>query len=133
MNQSSRRHSLYASLLHDHSENPQEGRTPGLWVFGFLYADRGTAQDYLPRQEQTSAHSINPFLSGKMQCDRCLYAEKENQKRAAPRGVLLLAQTVGFEPTWHCCQIDFESISLRPLRYVCLFSAVLPMRQNHLV
>lgn len=36
--------------------------------------------------------------------------------------VLLLAQTVGFEPTWHCCQIDFESISLRPLRYVCLFS-----------
>lgn len=22
--------------------------------------------------------------------------------------VLLLAQTVGFEPTWHCCQIDFE-------------------------
>ena len=23
--------------------------------------------------------------------------------------VLLLAQTVGFEPTWHCCQIDFES------------------------
>ena len=36
--------------------------------------------------------------------------------------MLLLAQTVGFEPTWHCCQIDFESISLRPLRYVCLFS-----------
>ena len=33
-----------------------------------------------------------------------------------------MAQTVGFEPTWHCCQIDFESISLRPLRYVCLFS-----------
>ena len=42
-------------------------------------------------------------------------------KKAAPRRVLPLAQTVGFEPTWHCCQIDFESISLRPLRYVCLF------------
>ena len=22
----------------------------------------------------------------------------------------ILAQTVGFEPTWHCCQIDFELI-----------------------
>lgn len=63
-----------------------------------------------------------------------VYVRKRiNQKRAAPCGVLLLAQTVGFEPTWHCCQIDFESISLRPLRYVCLFSAALPMRQNHLV
>jgi hypothetical protein len=26
--------------------------------------------------------------------------------------VLSLAQTVGFEPTWHCCQIDFESLKL---------------------
>jgi hypothetical protein len=26
--------------------------------------------------------------------------------------VLPLAQTVGFEPTWHCCQIDFESLKL---------------------
>ena len=33
-----------------------------------------------------------------------------------------LVQMVGVEPTRHCCQIDFESISLRPLRYVCLFS-----------
>lgn len=29
--------------------------------------------------------------------------------------MLLLAQTVGFEPTWHCCQIDFESVSLSRL------------------
>ena len=34
---------------------------------------------------------------------------EQNPKKAVPRGVLLLAQTVGFEPTWHCCQIDFES------------------------
>ena len=39
MNQSSRRHSLYESLLLDQGENPQAGRTPGLWVFGFSYAD----------------------------------------------------------------------------------------------
>ena len=31
-------------------------------------------------------------------------------KKAAPCKVLLMAQTVGFEPTWHCCQIDFELI-----------------------
>ena len=40
-----------------------------------------------------------------------------NQKRAAPRKVLLLAQTVGFEPTWHCCQIDFES----GITWICLY------------
>ena len=31
---------------------------------------------------------------------------------------LFVAETVGFEPTCPCGQIDFESISLRPLRYV---------------
>ena len=87
MNRSSRRHSLYASLLLDQSENPQAGRTPSLWVFGFLYADRGAA---LPQQEQTGAQSINPFLSGKMQCDRCLCAEKVKPKKSStPRGAAL--------------------------------------------
>ena len=54
MNQSSRRRSLYESLLLDQGENPQAGRTPGLWVFGFSYADCGAV---LPQQEQTGAHS----------------------------------------------------------------------------
>jgi hypothetical protein len=36
----------------------------------------------------------------------CIVCRKN--KKAAPCKVLLLAQTVGFEPTWHCCQIDFE-------------------------
>ena len=35
--------------------------------------------------------------------------------------VLLLAQTVGFEPTWHCCQIDFESSTSRYSSYISLF------------
>ena len=42
-------------------------------------------------------------------------------KKAAPRKVLLLAQTVGFEPTWHCCQIDFESSTSRYSSYISLF------------
>mgnify|MGYP007056508675 CR=1 FL=1 len=32
-----------------------------------------------------------------------------------------LAETVGFEPTCPCGQPDFESSSLRPLRYVSMF------------
>ena len=35
--------------------------------------------------------------------------------------MLLLAQTVGFEPTWHCCQIDFESSTSRYSSYISLF------------
>jgi hypothetical protein len=35
--------------------------------------------------------------------------------------VLPLAQTVGFEPTWHCCQIDFESSTSRYSSYISLF------------
>ena len=30
----------------------------------------------------------------------------------------ILAQTVGFEPTWHCCQIDFECIP-RGMHFFC--------------
>ena len=36
-----------------------------------------------------------------------------------------MAETVGFEPTCPCGQLDFESSSLRPLRYVSLRCAAL--------
>ena len=35
----------------------------------------------------------------------CLMQKKKSQVRLNLR---LLAEMVGFEPTWHCCQIDFE-------------------------
>ena len=37
-----------------------------------------------------------------------------------------MAETVGFEPTCPCGQLDFESSSLRPLRYVSVKAAELP-------
>ena len=48
----------------------------------------------------------------------CLMQKKKSQIRLNLR---LLAQTVGFEPTWHCCQIDFESSTLMYSSYISLF------------
>ena len=36
-----------------------------------------------------------------------------------------MAQTVGFEPTWHCCQIDFESSTSKDSSYISLFCLAL--------
>ena len=52
--------------------------------------------------------------------------EAFNRKEAAalgffPCATASLAQTVGFEPTWHCCQIDFESSTSRYSSYISLF------------
>lgn len=48
----------------------------------------------------------------------CLMQKKKPQIRLNLR---LLAQTVGFEPTWHCCQIDFELSTSRYSSYISLF------------
>ena len=43
---------------------------------------------------------------------------KGTLEKGGHMAALSLTETVGFEPTCPCGQIDFESISLRPLRYV---------------
>ena len=56
----------------------------------------------------------------------------QNKRQLRKQLPFVLAQRVGFEPTCDCSQTDFESSSLRPLRYVSM-SNIQFMQDCHMI